>query len=93
MIWVCLVLFLTTAIFVYYSVKWGMIILKIQDRLQESLDIMDEKHSSITEILQRPLFYDSPEVRQVLWDIEGARRALHLIAIELSKDFRASDSE
>ena len=54
---------------------------------------MDEKHINITEILQRPLFYDSPEVRQVLWDIDDARKALHIIALELSKDFKASDSE
>lgn len=93
MIWLVIILAITTVVFAYYSIRFGMIILRIQDKLQESLDIMDEKHANITEILQRPLFFDSPEVRQVLWDIEGARRALHLIAIELSKDFKASDAE
>jgi hypothetical protein len=93
MIWFVIILAITTVAFAYYSIRFGMIILRIQDKLQESLDIMDEKHANITEILQRPLFFDSPEVRQVLWDIEGARRALHLIAIELSKDFKASDAE
>jgi hypothetical protein len=93
-IWACIIpLLITTAFFAYKSIKFGLVILKIQDKIQSSLDIMDEKHASITEILQRPLFFDSPEVRQVLWDIEGARKALHLIAIELSKDFKVSDSE
>lgn len=89
----CIIFFITTVFFAYQSIKFGLVILRIQDRIQESLDTMDTKHASITEILQRPLFFDSPEVRQVLWDIEGARKALHLIAIELSKDFKVSDSE
>jgi uncharacterized membrane protein len=93
MIWIIVLLLLTTVVSAYYSVKFAMVIIRVEDRLQESLDIMDEKHASITEILQRPLFFDSPEVRQVLRDIDGARRALHLIALELSKDFNVSDSE
>ena len=93
MIWFCIILTFLTGFFAYYSFKFGMVIIRIQDRLQDSLDIMDEKHINITEILQRPLFYDSPEVRQVLWDIDDARKALHIIALELSKDFKASDSE
>jgi hypothetical protein len=92
-IWISAILAITTVFFAYYSFKFGMIIIRIQDRLQDSLDIMDEKHINITEILQRPLFYDSPEVRQVLWDIDDARKALHVIAFELSRDFKASDSE
>ena len=93
MIWACIILTFLIAFFAYYSLKFGMIIIRIQDCIQDSLDIMDQKHMSITEILQRPLFYDSPEVRQVLRDINDARKALHTIAFELSKDFKDSSSE
>jgi hypothetical protein len=71
----------------YYCIKFGLVIVRMQDTLQESMDILDEKYGRISEILQRPLFFDSPEVRQVLKDIDDSRRALHYIALALSSDF------
>lgn len=52
-----------------------------------SVDVIDEKHQKITEILSRPLFYDSPEVRQVLRDIDDVRESLSDVARDLTKDF------
>ena len=63
----------------------------MQDVLEDSLDVIDEKYASIAAICERPLFYDSPEVRQVLQDIKGTRGSLHRIAVALSKDFDAKD--
>ena len=64
-----------------------MIVLKIQESIQMSVDVIDEKHQKITEILSRPLFYDSPEVRQVLRDIDDVRESLSDVARDLTKDF------
>ena len=64
-----------------------MILLRLQDILEESLDVIDEKHSKISEILERPLFFDSPEVRKVLSELEGTREILHRIAYALSSNF------
>ena len=75
----------------YYAFKFALMILRVQDALEESLDVIDEKYASITAICERPLFYDSPEVRQVLADIKDTRWTLHQIAIALSKDFEAPD--
>ena len=61
----------------YFAVKFGLIILSFQDSLESSLDVIDEKYSNITSICERPLFYDSPEVRQVLEDIKETRDSLH----------------
>jgi hypothetical protein len=71
----------------YYCFKFAMIILKIQDVLEESLDTLDERYRSIDEILNRPLFYDSPEVRTVLEDIRVTRQAMHSIARALVENF------
>ena len=76
---------LATAI--YYCFKFAVIVLRIQETLQESINVIDEKQEKIEEILARPLFYDSPEVRRVLRDIEDVRGALYDIAVGLSKDF------
>ena len=77
----------------YYALKFGVLILKFQDALEESLDVIDEKYASITSICERPLFYDSPEVRKVLMDIKDTRSSLHQIALALSRDFEADESD
>lgn len=86
---VCLSLLLILAIF--YCVKFGVIILRVQDTLEETLDVIDEKYATITEICERPLFYDSPEVKKVLEDIKNVRSALHAIAYSLTEDFEPDE--
>ena len=71
----------------FYCLRFAMIVLKIQESIQMSVDVIDEKHQKITEILSRPLFYDSPEVRQVLKDIDDVRESLSDVARDLTKDF------
>ena len=87
MIYVCVGLLFFSGITSYYAIRFGVLILKIQDALEDSLDIIDEKYASVTEICERPLFYDSPEVRQVLKDIKDTRASLHQVAYVLSKNF------
>lgn len=81
------------AIVSYYCVKFAMTILKVQDSLQQSLDVIDQKYDSISEILSRPLFYDSPEVRQVLKDIESTRDALEAVAYDLTNKIENNSEE
>jgi hypothetical protein len=61
----------------------------VQEAVESSLDIIEEKHKSISEILTRPLFFENNEVRQVLNDIESTRSAIHEIAYSLSENFRS----
>lgn len=82
----CIVLLLLIAS-LYYCFKFAMIILRVQDVMEESLDVLDERYRSITEILERPLFYDSPEVRTVLEDIRVTTQAMHTIARALVENF------
>lgn len=86
---ICLILLLSGAIF--YCVKFGVIILRVQDTLEEALDVIDEKYATITEICERPLFYDSPEVKKVLEDIKDVRGSLHNIAFSLTQNFDGDD--
>ena len=76
------------AVTLYYCLKFAFVIIRVQEVIEESLDIMDEKHRAISEILSRPLFYDSTEVRAVLKDIESTRNAIHNIAFSLSDNFK-----
>lgn len=65
---------------VYYAVKFAMIVLKIQDSIENCIEILDERQESITRILTIPLFYDSPEVRKVLEDIKASRDSILYVA-------------
>ena len=68
----------------FYAIKFAMIIIKMQETIESALDILDDKYGKINEILQRPLFYDSFEVRQVLQEIRGSHDAILIIASDLA---------
>ncbi len=87
------IFFLISAILAYYCISFGITILKVQDVLEESLDVIEEKHQKISEILERPLFYDSPEVRTVLSEIAETKVTLHRIAYALSSNFNKDKSD
>jgi len=76
-----LVLFLSVS--VYYNYKFGILILKVQDSLESSLDILDNNYNTISEILEKPIFFDSIEVRQALRSIKDSRDSILYIANNL----------
>jgi len=63
--------------------KFGRIILKVEDEVEKALDTLDERFASISKILQIPLYYDSPEIRQILLDIEKTRNAILKVAASM----------
>jgi hypothetical protein len=69
------------------------LILGIHESVEECVEIMDERYESIDQILSRPLFYDSQEVRQVLEDIKKSRNAIFGVAKSLSSNFNDADEE
>ena len=74
------VLSLCLAVSVYFLVKFSLLILRIEDAIEESLDVIDERYRAISKILEIPIFYDSPHIRQVVNDIKITRDTLLLIA-------------
>ncbi len=80
-------------IFIYFCIKFAMIIIKMQDVIEDSLDILDEKYAKISEILNIPIFYDSKEVRDVLYEINGVRNSILEIAQKLTTEEEIKDEE
>ena len=68
---------------VYFSVRFGLVILRVQDSIEESLDVLDGRYESISKVLEVPLFYDSPEIRKVVDDIKVSRNSILEIANSL----------
>jgi hypothetical protein len=83
--WVAIVfLFLLLVVSLYYNYKFGTLIIRIQDTLEDSLDVLDERYASMSRVLKIPIFYDSKEVRQVVNDISASRDAILDIAKQLT---------
>jgi len=80
---------------VYYNIKHGLLILKFIESLEDTLDILDQKYTSISEVLEIPIFYDSPQIRGVLEDIRDSRDSILVVANQLGRleDFEIEDSE
>ena len=78
---------------VFFSLKFGMIILRMQDAIEESLDRLDESYASITNTLQTPLFFDNNEVKKVLSDIEQARNSVLYVAGQMASIEEAEEDD
>ena len=72
------------AISIYLNIRLGKIVLKVQDSIEDSLDVLDERYASISKVLEIPLFYDSAEVRSVLDDVRATRESILDVARSLT---------
>jgi len=71
--------------FTYYCIKFAIIIIKMQEELEYALDEIDKKYNRITEILDIPVFFDSPEIRRLLLEIKDIKIVILKISARLSK--------
>lgn len=86
---IIIVLSLCLIVALFFVVRFGLIILKIEDVVEESLDVLDERYRSISEILEIPLFYDSPQIRQVVDDIKITRNSV----LKIAQSFASIDNK
>ncbi len=68
----------------YYNYKLGVIILSVQDEIEDCLEVLDSRYTSMSIILEKPVFFDSVEVRQVINDISASRDAVLYVANRLT---------
>ena len=68
-------------IFTYRS---AMMVLRIQDAIEESLDTLDKRYESVSKILKIPIFYDSPEIQRAVEDVRKSREAILYVANQLT---------
>jgi len=69
----------------YYNYKFGRTLIKMEDALESSLDRLDERYESIAKVLEIPLFYDSPQIRQVISDIRACQESIIFVANEIGR--------
>ena len=88
LICILLVTFGLLTVVSYFAIKFGILILDIEDAIEQSLDILDSRYESISEIVEIPLFSDSPQIRQVHQDLKYSRDALISVANVLVGEFK-----
>ena len=74
---------------VYKLYQFGMLLLELEDVIEDCLDQIDERYQSIGKILQKEIFFDSVEVRQVIADIKATHFAMLSVANKLTTLSRA----
>lgn len=87
------VLSLLLLVSLYYNIKFGIFILKIQDSIEECLDSLDERYLIFSKILEKPVFFDSIEIRQVIQEIKNSQDLILKIANILSSPGGLKDEE
>lgn len=81
-------LILLITIISYKLYQFSIIILETEEAIEDSLDILNERYISINKILQKEIFFDSVEVRQVLADIKASQEAIVVVANKLTKNVK-----
>ena len=90
-----IIAFLTLLIIVlfYYCIKFAMIIINMQNVIEESLDIIDQKYYNLNKILEIPIFYNNHEIKSAIDEIKDTRDALLYIANQLVNNEEDIDDE
>jgi len=76
-----------------YAYKFAVIVLNTQEAVERSLDILDYRYKAIAEILEKPIFFDSLEVRQCVAEIKKTRESILFIANILTDPLSPADNE
>jgi len=84
---VCMLFSVILNLFLLYKLyNFSIFILKTEEALENSLDIIKEKYDNIGKILQKEVFFDSIEVRQVISDIRDTHEALVYVSDVLTDE-------
>ena len=87
-------LLLTLSIFLAWKLyQFSIVLMDVEDAIEESLDILNERYGKMNEILEKPVFFDSVEVRQVIADIRDCHRAILIIANKLTRNIGIESGE
>jgi cyclophilin family peptidyl-prolyl cis-trans isomerase len=87
------ILLILLGISVYYNIRFGIIILRIQDVIEDGLDELDQRYAVFGKILEKPVFFDSVEIRQVIQEIRESQALLLKIANSLASFGNSDQNE
>lgn len=91
---VCIILLtLLLAASIFFNFKFVKIILNIEDSIPEALDRCDDAYSIMTSVLELPVAYDTPEIKQIIDSIKKTREAILYISNILASPLDGVEEE
>ncbi len=70
--------------FGYFCIKFALALIRVQEAIEDSLDEIDSKYNRMSEILKIPVFFDSPEIKNLISEIYDVRESVVYVADRLS---------
>lgn len=80
---VAIIEFILLVILFFYTYKFAIKIIKTEDNINLAIDLLEQRYKSISNILDRPVFFDSVEIRQVISDIYECQKTIYNIAVSI----------
>ena len=84
MLIICSVLFLIILVLLYKLYQFSLLILKFESAVEDCLETLNERYENISKILEKEVFFDSMEVRQVINDIKISQESIVNVANTLT---------
>lgn len=79
-------LLLTSIFFGYFCIRFALIIINMQDKIESALDKIDTKYNRLSQILEIPVFYNSPEIKNIIIEVQEVQD----VVLSLAKDLTDS---
>jgi hypothetical protein len=93
MLYILIFSILINFILLYFCIKFGITIIKIQEIIEECLDVIDEKYNNVVRILEIPVFSDSPEIKRMINELDQIKLSIIYIANKLSMNDLRTEEE
>lgn len=90
----CILLILIIFFIGYFCIKFALIIINMQEEIEECINIIDDKYLKIVKILEIPLFFDSPEIKRLLSELNEVKMSILYVANKLAlRDLRNEEEK
>ena len=84
MIYILILSILANFFFGFFCIKFALLILNVQDAIEASLNKIDAKYNRLGQINKIPVFYDSPEIKNIIGEIIEVQDIVLEVATTLS---------
>jgi hypothetical protein len=92
MLTITILLTIVCVFFAYYCIKFALVILRMQEKIESALDKIDLKYNRLGQILDIPVFYDSPEIKNIIIEVQEVQDVVLSLAEDLSNATKSKDS-
>lgn len=75
-----IILSIMLIISLFYLIKFAIIVIKVQDAIERSLEELDDSYKNVSSLMKTSVVYDSSEVRLLLNEIEKTINVILKIA-------------